>query len=172
MSLKISPETFKKLPFNLDDYDYVVVGDGSGSTIETSATFGCFCLDVARESIIEIEGYVSKGTVNQSEIAPILSLLNYLESSKIAPPLKILVISDSEVTVNCGNKKWQINHNKVLWGCIEYYRLIGFSIDFKWLPRNSNDLMKLADKRSKEIRILNKQKSKNLNKDFLFWRSK
>lgn len=155
MSLKISPEQFKKLPFNLEGYDYVVVGDGSGSTIETPATFGCICLDVARESIIEVEGYVSKGTVNQSEIMPILSLLNYLESSKVVGPKKILCVSDSEVTVNCGNSEWARNSNRAFWASLDYFKAFGFNVRFEWVKRNSNEISKECDAISKKVRLTN-----------------
>lgn len=146
----INLDQFKKL--NCNNYDYVLVGDGSGSTIQTSIGYSAFVLDVARESILQLEGYWNHGTVNQSEILPTLLLLNYLESSNILPPVKILVISDSEVTVNCGNKKWARNANKFMWAGLDYFESVGYKVEFRWVKRNTNLISKECDRISKEMR--------------------
>ena len=136
------------------DYEILLFTDGSGSTAETPCGWSFISLNRNGETRQQ-SGYLSNGTVNQSELMGLVQFLMYCEATKTFPK-KILVVSDSELTVKCGNKEWSINHNKGIWSLIDYHRLNNCQIDFVWVPRNSNDLSKIVDKESKEIRLRKK----------------
>lgn len=143
------------LPNELVKYDYIVFTDGSGSTIDLSMGWAMLLFNVKTSWHTRYAGYLSAGTVNQSELLGVCSILQILDAEGVKQG-RLLVVSDSEVTVRCGQNEYARNANKGLWAMLDYYESNGFDVDFMWVKRNSNDYNKWCDKQSKEIRQKNK----------------
>lgn len=146
---KLSEQLQKSISNN--NYDYIVFTDGSGSTIDLPIGYAILAVDIKNNITNKYVGYISNGTVNQSELLGICTFLQVLEASGVKQG-KLLVVSDSEVTVKCGNKQYARNANKGLWALLDYYTNNGFIVDFTWVRRNSNEYNSWCDKQSKEIR--------------------
>lgn len=145
-------------------YDYVVFTDGSGSTKDGPGGWAIEAFQADHDggaAIYSQFGMFSNMSVNQAELQGILSFLAYLDDGRNVKN-RILVVSDSEVTVKCGNKEYARNQNTGLWSMLDHYISKGNHVKFMWVPRNSNEFSRKCDVVSKEVRALGKAyKEKN-----------
>lgn len=142
-TIDTSPDSL--FSFKLPEYDLFLIGDGSGTTIGNPG--GWCCLSFADFSWNFFAGYLNSSTNNFSELIPYIHALWAHENShKDLKRINTVIISDSELTVKCGNKIYVPTANRVLWAGINYFEEIGYNFNWIWVPRNSNELSALADK--------------------------
>jgi ribonuclease HI len=126
---------------NLSDFDLLLVGDGSGTVYHQPAGWACVSYDrTLREAYVHT-GAVSCGTNNFAELAPFVQALWYHHQAihpLTSDPLRVTIISDSEVTVRCGNRQYARNANGSLWAAIAWFEEHGFDLNWRHIPRNSN----------------------------------
>ena len=143
--------------------DYFVFCDGSGSSWNKSIGYSSIILDCANLETYYIEGFNSFGTNNYAEILPILLSLSKINSLELLfykslyPP-EITILSDSLVTVNCGNGIYSTDtNNSELWAAINYFKTkLNWKIKFIHVPRNCNEVMSYVDRGGKEKRAKEK----------------
>jgi hypothetical protein len=58
---------------------------------------------------------------------------------------KVFVFSDSEYVVKCGNGEYGRKANLDLWCMLDKLLTMGYDVTFKWIPRDTHGLNKLAD---------------------------
>ena len=160
MRTMISKEQFESLAFSLgvSDFDLMIVADGSGTVANKPC--GYYEASYYRPDckIFEHSGACSCGTNNFAELSPFLLALwqfNHNTQGKIFTKavLDVLCVSDSELTVKCGNKEYTRSSNAALWASLAYYESI-YDFTWKWVSRNSNPINKLADVKSRANRML------------------
>ncbi len=130
----------------------MLVGDGSGSLYYKSSGWACIYYDYHDQKLEKLQGGCSVGTNNYAELQPFVNGLyydyclnnkNFCEKTK-----KVTIISDSELTIRCGNGEYQRKENLFLWNSISFFETV-YDIQWKHVPRNSNPLNKLCDEISK-----------------------
>lgn len=104
-------------------------------------------------------GAWSAGTVNIAEAMPCLHALMWYESvhAPTAPhngPRMVHVISDSEVTVNAGNRTSRIRDLSPLWAAWDNLLFKGYTARFHHAPREIIGLNSLCDELSRFSRQL------------------
>lgn len=139
----------------LPESDLYLFGDGSGTTISLPCSHFCTMYNNNSKEVKTFFGGFTSGTNNFAELMPYIHALwvfNSLKKEKTVT--SVTIVSDSELTVRCGNGKYTRNANLPLWAAIDWYQKNGFSIYWHHVRRNSNFLMELADKRAGEFRCI------------------
>ncbi len=140
----------------LPDFDLLLVGDGSGSFVHTPC--GWFVTLYERKSgrVREHFGGTNGGTNNYAELMPYMHALwaYHAEHGKEARVRNVVIVSDSEVTVRCGNRLYERKANLALWAGMDWFESVGYRLHWHHVPRNSNSLSSLADKMAGQIRQL------------------
>jgi ribonuclease HI len=136
----------------LSDCDLILIGDGSGTVADTPSAWSCWRYLVS-EKILDFHfGTTSFGTNNYAELFPYLATLWLDHTEKHPLPRKVGIISDSELTVNCGSGKYARNFNLPLWAGLDYLIQTGYIIKWKHIPRNSNPWHALCDRVAGKLR--------------------
>lgn len=137
---------------SIQEYEVLLVSDGSG-TVATRASAWCCVRHQKSDNLIDIHyGSANLGTNNFAELVPIVNTLWLDSYEKHKLPRKIVVVSDSELTVKCGNREYARNFNLMFWKSLDYLESIGYTIHWKHVPRNSNPLNSLCDKMAGSLR--------------------
>jgi hypothetical protein len=149
----------------LSEYDILIVGDGSGTVADKSCGWYCLSYNKSARQVIPYFGGVSGGTNNLAELEPgIFGLWSYRQvlwslyvrsggNKGDFKPLRMVIVSDSEVTVRCGNKQYSRNANAPLWASIDWFERKGYTLTWFHVPRNSNPLNELCDARAGKVRL-------------------
>ena len=136
-----------------NDWDYLIIGDGSGQTWKDAIGWGATLICKFDGSRKVFYGAMSSGTNNTAELHTVLHPLSYLANNinwEDRPDgIKVHVISDSEYVANGLNKDnpiWVagLAANRELWMAIHMTRRRGIHIIGHHLPRNSVDLAELG----------------------------
>lgn len=142
----------------LKDFDLLLVGDGSGTTAKASCGWACVGWNKISGDLDFHNGSMSCGTNNFAELIPYVQALWYFDQffkSHAQPGQrgKIEIVSDSEVTVKCGNGEYTRKGNGCLWGGIEWFEKNGYDIHWTHVYRNTNCFSKRCDWLAGETRI-------------------
>lgn len=144
-------------------WDYLLVGDGSGSTWDRGAGWGSVLIDAATDERTVFGGAVNRGTVNFAEILAALQPLEFLankESKKRKASGKtravhVHILTDSEYCKNTGNStNRMMDVNAGLWAVFDVFKRHGLIIRWHWIKRETVDLNRYADTISKLARLL------------------
>jgi ribonuclease HI len=117
----------------LEPHDLLLLGDGSGTTHREPAGWACIAYDLALKQAVVHAGGLTAGTNNFAELMPFVHALWFhtrQHKDKITPGCKVAVVSDSEVTVRCGNRLYSRQANGFLWAGVEWFEQHGY--DIKW----------------------------------------
>lgn len=155
----ITVKHFRALQVELGagDYDLMLVGDGSGTRAGEAAGWACLAHYRPSGSVRVFTGSVSSGTNNYAELAPYLHALWVFDSAARKAgnrgPFRVLVVSDSELTVRCGDGSYRRQANLSLWAALDYFVASGYVLTWRHVPRNSNPVSKEADRLAGEARL-------------------
>ena len=152
---------------SLPEFDLLLIGDGSGTTTQESCGWACVAWNKIADTIDMHSGAMSCGTNNFAELIPYVQAMWHFDQSyrKIATPGvkgRIEIVSDSEVTVKCGNKEYTRKGNACLWGGVEWFENNGYAIHWTHVYRNTNVFSKKCDWFAGETRIAIDKNRKNL----------
>lgn len=134
------------------DWDYLIVGDGSGTTWDKEFGWGSVLIAKGDGSRMPFYGGMSNGTNNMAEILTVLHPLMYLANKDLGAKTdgtKVQVISDSQYVVEGlkqDNPIWvsKLSVNRELWMAIHMTRRRGLIIKSHHIPRDTIDLNKLG----------------------------
>jgi ribonuclease HI len=133
---------------NLPDHDLLLVGDGSGTRYELPVGWACIAHDLRKSRVTAHVGALSCGTSNFAELFPYVQALWYHQQDHMrlpVLPVDVAILSDSELTVKCGNRKNRRNANLCLWDAIDRFDKDGYRLHWRHVPRNSNPWNAWAD---------------------------
>jgi ribonuclease HI len=100
-------------------------------------------------------GAASGGTNNYAELVPFLQALWHFDATRRYPPgtgVCVLLVSDSELTVRCGEGRYRRTANLGLWAQVDYYARAGYQLTWRHVLRNSNPLNAEADHEAGRLR--------------------
>ena len=147
MNIRVDLSPLKEL---VTGYDLIILSDGSGCKWGYSIGWASILIERERFENKLLWGSSSEGTVNVAELIPFMMALRYhfyktLKGKKTKATLKTLCISDSEHTVNQGNRLSKRTIHQDLWAAIDFFESIGYQIDWYWIDRCSNYPAELVD---------------------------
>lgn len=135
------------------DFDVAMFGDGSGNFVNTPCGWCCTLYDRASGRVWEHFGGANGGTNNYAELIPYAHALwayhtEMYGNQGAVPvrPVRVLVVSDSEVTVRCGSGQYARRANGSLWAFMEWFERNGYVFRWHHVSRNTNLLNARADK--------------------------
>lgn len=141
-------------------WDLLVIGDGSGQGYVrkdgTDSPIGSASVSIDRQSGLRhaIISGVSCGTVNQAEALCTLDALRYdlykVHSGRLPGSRRVVIFSDSEVTVKTGNGIYRPSFNPDIWASFDWFRQQGYQLTWFFVERNSNPLAVAIDAASKQ----------------------
>lgn len=142
------PELLARLDIMPLQWDYLIVSDGSGTTM--SKPCGWASIMIHRSSSFErkfFHGTMSTGSNVVAEIMAFVEPLQWLSRQKTRKkPALVHILTDCQVVCNVGNKVITPKTNQALWyyvGALQ--RKIG-QFKFHWMPRESTFLNRFADR--------------------------
>ncbi len=149
-----------------NEFDLMLVGDGAGSFVHTPCGWFVTLYERATGKVSEHFGGAGGGTNNYAELEPFsYALWAYRHvlwayhtgkygntGAPVTNPPRSLIVSDSEVTVGCGNKEYTRRANAPLWASIEWFESKGYKFQWVHVPRNSNPFHEKADRVAKQVR--------------------
>ena len=131
---------------DLAEYDLLLVGDGSGTVYTEPAGWSCLAYDRIKDSIVLHAGAVTAGTNNFAELAPYFhALWVHHQEHPLGGPFRAHVVSDSELTVRCGNRQYARRANGSLWAAIEWFERHGYRLRWHHVARATSPWNRLAD---------------------------
>ena len=131
---------------DLAEYDLLLVGDGSGTVYTEPAGWSCLAYDRIKDSIILHAGAVTAGTNNFAELAPYFhALWVHHQEHPLGGPFRAHVVSDSELTVKCGDRRYTRRANGSLWAAIEWFERHGYRLRWHHIARATSPWNRLAD---------------------------
>jgi hypothetical protein len=93
-------------------------------------------------------GGYNHGTIGEAELFPYLAAIRYdyykIYKSKLISKRRVIILSDSQVSVNVGNGTQTAHTNKDVWCSFDYFKSVGYSIGWQWIGRNETAAHKLA----------------------------
>jgi len=167
------PSLRRYLGIKKDEWDVIIIGDGSGTTWEKEMGWGSVLIRSDTFERKAFYGAMSHGTNNMGEMMAVLQPLMFLTQAKsgVKPGgLKVHVISDSEYVVNGLAKMdpiWihDLKTNRELWMAMHMTRRKGLLIKSHHIPRDIIDLNKLSHNLANMARRSQIQVRKDFDED-------
>ncbi len=126
----------------LQDFDYVLFGDGSGTVIGKPCGWACLAFEASSGVVTKHWGGAASGTNNFAELIPYVLALGSIESglspSHPKKPKTVAIVSDSELTVRCGNGEYSRLSHRSLWAAIDWFTSHGYFLSWRHIRRNTN----------------------------------
>lgn len=137
----------------LQPADLYIFGDGSGTTAANPFGWSCIVYDKRSGAVARHCGAGTTGTNNLAELWPYIHALWDFYAGKPRLPVRVVIVSDSELTVRCGTGQYGRNANLALWAAIDWFGKNGCSFFWRHVPRNSNPLNAMGDEQAGKARI-------------------
>jgi|SRR5579871_4405928 len=137
------------------DFDLLLVGDGSGSVYDQPCGWVCAAYDRLKSEVTLHAAALSCGTNNFAELAPFVQALwfhHQVHGKQQASAVEAAIISDSEVTVRCGQREYSRNANGCLWSAVEWFEEHGYRLSWRHVRRCSNAWNSWADQNAGYMR--------------------
>ena len=144
-------------------YDFLLVGDGSGSQWGFECGWGCVSIDGSTFERRAWHGAMNTGTVNFAEmmayLQPLCWYVNREMLNRKQPDYPVIVrhihiLTDSQYVKNKGShKNMTSGPNSALWQIFKQFGSYGMKIHWHWIRRDTVDLNKYADLLSKAARV-------------------
>jgi ribonuclease HI len=148
-------------------FDLMLVGDGAGSFVATPCGWYVVLYERATGRLWEHWGGAGGGTNNYAELEPFnfavwayRHVLWGYHTGKLAgqgavpKAPRVLVVSDSQVTVRCGAGEYERKMNLPLWASVEWFERKGWRFQWRHVARNSNPFNARADRIAKRVRAV------------------
>jgi ribonuclease HI len=122
----------------LGPYDLLLVGDGSSTTHREPAGWACIAYDRPLHRAVVHAGGLTAGTNNLAELMPYLHALWFHSREhrdEMAAACEVAVVSDSELTVRCGNRVYTRQANGFLCAGVEWFERHGYAIRWHHVRR-------------------------------------
>lgn len=136
--------------------DYIIVGDGSGTTWNKEMGWASTLIDMLTFDRMVFHGGSSHGTNIVAEMMAYIHPLLYLVGQKIRVRqggTRVHIITDCQHLVTAWNQRTIRKKNRELWAMFDMIQRRGLKLHFHWVPRATWDLNKFADSLAGRSRI-------------------
>ncbi len=151
------------LKAGIDDFDLLLVGDGSGSKWGYAAGWASIAIEPDSLERKTFYGACNDATVNFAELmaylAPLTWFVSRAKKERRRPRrgafFEIHVITDSQYTETSGEREEFIKKTENIMLLAGYQTLghKGFNVSWHWLERDTSDLNRLTDHLSRTARL-------------------
>lgn len=148
-SQKLQQMNFDQLleAMKIQNADYVIIGDGSGTNWNHSIGWASVLVDCRTGSTEIFHGSFSQGTSIIAEMMACFQPLLYLTATKEVFGKSCHIVSDCEFVSQASKQHPnRMKRNKELWGLLEGIRRQGLQVTVHWAPRNSLLMNKFSHK--------------------------
>ena len=159
------PDILNKL--QIDDWDVLLIGDGSGAgwNLLSGCGWASVLIDKYSNNHKIFMGATTPGTITIGELSPYLFAMNWYMSSDgpgrsrvkdasfSGRPLRVHIISDSEIIVKSGNNTQSRKSNRALWAAMDFFATQGCSMQYHHINRNTILMNVLMDELARQSRI-------------------
>ena len=118
--------------WHITNADCVLVGDGSGTRWEFPVGWAVGLVDMITGHRRILTGAMNAGTINAVELFCYLWALryhyDYLYKKELPRIMEVHIISDSELTVSCGQGSYVRKSNKDLWALVDFWKVQGYNL--------------------------------------------
>ena len=135
--------TISDLPTLVDtlqipDWDWIIVGDGSGTTWQRAVGWATTVFDrLDQENPKVLWGAQSLGTNVVGELQAYLMAMQWLVGSKQAIKFKrVHIITDCEYLTEGSSNPFNQHANKGMWVMMDSFRRTGMRLRWHWMPRD------------------------------------
>jgi ribonuclease HI len=142
---------------DLAGFDLLLAADGSGTDYGHPAGWACVAYDRATGRVNLHLGGLSCGTNNFAELAPFLQALwhDHQENGQaVQGPRRVMAVTDSELTVRCGNRQYSRSANGCLWAGVGWFEERGYELTWTHVRRNSDPWAAWLDEMARFARSL------------------
>jgi len=129
-------------------FDLLLIGDGAGGVYSQPAGWSCIAYDHRKQHVLLHAGGISGGTTGFAELIPFVHALYFHHQDhgqKPDIPVKVQIVSDSEVIVRCGMGEYSRQANLCWWSALEWFEDRGYFLTWQHERRNSNAWNQWAD---------------------------
>lgn len=138
--------THLKIP--ADGWDYLIVGDGSGTTLEHGCGSASVMIERATMKRTECGCTLTHGTNIMAElfayVVPLL-LLTHNQLKRSPHGARVHVVTDCQHLQMAWQHKHSRKKNRELWRLVESFQRRGVVLTFHWIPRDTWDLNRYCD---------------------------
>lgn len=138
----------KHLSIPADGWDYVIVGDGSGTTLEHGCGSASVLIERTTMKRTEFGATLSHGTNIMAELFAYVVPLLYLSHNKMprsSQGVRVHVITDCQHLPMAWEHRHSRKKNCELWKLLESFKRRGVILSFHWIPRDTWDLNRYCD---------------------------
>lgn len=141
-----------------DDWDYLLIGDGSGSAWGHKIGWACVSIKKQGYSRKVWLGGANDGTVNIAEGLAYLQPLMWIYQTtrvKLSEPsvYTVRIITDSQYLTLASQSRFKnAPTNAPLFACFDQFPRWGIMLHWHWAERNTTELAEFVDTMSKEAR--------------------
>lgn len=131
-----------------NDWDVLLIADGSGSGWDSPTGWAVVVIDRLTGIRKVLYGGQNRGTINAAEVHPFLWGIRYYHNVVRKDKDREIVVcclSDSEITVKCGQGVYKAKTNIDLWQALKYWESRGYIFRWQHVPRETLDLQILTD---------------------------
>jgi|TARA_R110000824_G_scaffold6133_3_gene28189 ribonuclease HI len=148
---------------NIEKWDLLLVGDGSGSNWNFECGWGC--VSIHRDTLARKAWYgaMNSGTVNFAEIMAYIQPLTWYTSREQQLRKKGLgskfrnvhIVTDSRYVQSTGDRpgKGPSLKNSALWQMFKSFPAHGILLHWHWIRRDTVELNQFSDRLSKDARL-------------------
>ena len=140
----------------LSEIDYLIVGDGSGTTWEKGIGWASTVINCRTFQREPIYGYSNHGTNIVAEMKAYTEALEWLVSQKLPyreGGTRVMCLTDCEHIADSWTRQQITKKNRERWELLRSYQRRGLLIRIKWIPRAIWDLNAFADQLAGNCRI-------------------
>lgn len=146
-------------------YDMLVIADGSGMKIDSPSGWAAVSYEPHILPDLRLKchyGGATGGTNNMAELMPFVHVLwsyhaTCWQGATRAISPRVVLVSDSEVTVKCGRGEYARSSNLPLWAAIDWFVTAGYIFSWAHIRRNSCHVHRWADDTGRKMRCLIEQ---------------
>jgi hypothetical protein len=150
---------------NIDNWDALIVGDGSGTGWKMGAGWASVLIDRMSGARKLFFGAMNTGTVTLGELMPYIHALSWYtgkdgpgvhrrkEKLAVGKQMQIHIITDSQIIASSGNNPGSRKSHQELWKAFDEYRHRGFVVTFHFVDRARVDMNVLVDEVSRQARV-------------------
>ncbi len=149
------------------DWDYVLIGDGSGFARNKESAYATFLIERETGRVEPCYGAFSHASINAAELLAYLVPLSWLngyyrERKQAQGSLwRVHIFTDSEFTANVGNDRISSGPLAEYWAMVNIIRRRGLTLHWHWIPRDTYAWSQMADFLAGQVR------KRNLKQDIL-----
>lgn len=148
--------------FQIKQWDYLLIGDGSATTWEYHAGWASLLVEAGTFDREVFYGSFNKGTNIIAEMMAYVQPLLFLAARKNRKKqadgtTHVHVITDCDYVKNAGNKQARRTKHRQLWHMLDTFPRAGIEVHYHWVPRDTIDANRYSHELANLIRIASKE---------------